>query len=248
MVTRRTPAAKKVAAKTPVKVAAKKAAKVATKKVSTAADIPTITMEYVPISTLQGYDYNPRINDHVVDKLAEGIKEHGFVVPCVVDKNGVLVTGHTRIKAATKLGMEQVPVIRADHLTPAQAKAFRLFDNKISELAEWDMELLSSEIQQLSAVGYDVGNLGWTEAELDCLTNIVADDCLSTTDLLDEPEAERTRATQRRAPTNVRLVIGDIVFFVDAQRYRSWADGLRQLCDFEEEAVVDELRRRLRIE
>lgn len=98
------------------------------------------------------YENNPRINDNAVDAVAASIKEFGFKVPIVVDKNNVIVSGHTRLKAAQKLGLEEVPVIVADDLTPEQIKAFRLADNKVSELANWDFNALNAELANLSNI------------------------------------------------------------------------------------------------
>lgn len=95
------------------------------------------------------YVNNPRKNDKAVDKVAESIKQFGFKVPIIVDKNMTIVTGHTRLKAAIKLGLEEVPVIVADDLTPDQVKAFRLADNKVAEYAEWDFEALALELKDI---------------------------------------------------------------------------------------------------
>lgn len=95
------------------------------------------------------YENNPRINDNAVDAVAASIKEFGFKVPIIVDKNNVIVAGHTRLKAAQKLGLEEVPVIVADDLTEEQIKAFRLADNKVSELADWDFSKLEAELSGL---------------------------------------------------------------------------------------------------
>jgi len=81
--------------------------------------------------------------------VAESIKEFGFKVPIIVDKDNVIVAGHTRLRAAKKLGMKTVPCIVADDLTPEQIKAFRLADNKVSEFSEWDMDLLTSELKEI---------------------------------------------------------------------------------------------------
>lgn len=98
------------------------------------------------IDDIHPYEKNPRINDNAVDSVAESIKQFGFKVPIVIDKDGVIVTGHTRLKAAKKLGMKTVPCILADDLTPAQVKAFRLADNKTGELADWDFSELEDEL------------------------------------------------------------------------------------------------------
>lgn len=95
------------------------------------------------------YEKNPRKNDQAVDKVAASIEEFGFKVPIVIDKDGVVVAGHTRLKAALKLGLEKVPCIVADDLTEDQIKAFRLADNKTAELAEWDYSLLTQELAEI---------------------------------------------------------------------------------------------------
>ena len=106
------------------------------------------------------YENNPRNNDEAVDYVAKSIQEFGFKVPIVIDKNNVIVTGHTRLKASKKLGLEEVPCILADDLTDEQIKAFRLADNKVSEYATWNDELLDIELDDLdidmSDFGFDI--------------------------------------------------------------------------------------------
>lgn len=104
------------------------------------------------IEELREYENNPRHNDGAVDAVAESIKQFGFKVPIIIDADGVIVAGHTRRKAAEKLGLDVVPCIVADDLTPEQIKAFRLADNKTGELASWDFEKLEEELAALSAV------------------------------------------------------------------------------------------------
>jgi hypothetical protein len=118
------------------------------------------------IDKLTPYARNPRKNDGAVDKVAASLKEFGWRQPIVVDANGVIIAGHTRYKAARKLDMDKVPVHVADGLTPAQIKAYRIADNKVGELAEWDMELLALEIEDLKDVDYDVGLTGFDEGEM----------------------------------------------------------------------------------
>ena len=101
------------------------------------------------ISDLIPYENNPRKNDIAVDAVMASIKEFKFRVPIIIDKNGVIVAGHTRLKAAQKLGLKTVPCIVADDLTPEQVKAFRLADNKVGELAGWDFEKLDLELEEL---------------------------------------------------------------------------------------------------
>lgn len=105
-----------------------------------------------PISELKPYDKNPRVNDKAVDYVANSIKEFGFKVPIVIDKDGVIVAGHTRLKAAEKLGLESVPTITADDLTDEQIKAFRIADNKTAEFSEWNFDFLAEEIQDINDI------------------------------------------------------------------------------------------------
>ena len=122
------------------------------------------------IEELTPYAKNPRKNDKAVEKVAASIREFGFKVPIVIDKAGVVAAGHTRLKAALKLGMDTVPCIIADDLTDEQIKAFRLADNKVSEFSEWDFELLTDELQDINVIdfsefGFDLSKIGdeWFE-------------------------------------------------------------------------------------
>lgn len=99
------------------------------------------------------YENNPRDNDQAVDAVASSIKEFGFKVPIVIDAQGVIVAGHTRHKAAKKLGLEKVPCIVADDLSDEQIRAFRLADNKTAELADWNEDLLAQELAEIEASG-----------------------------------------------------------------------------------------------
>lgn len=112
------------------------------------------------LSELTPYANNPRLNDGAVDAVAASIKAFGFKVPLVVTADGVIVAGHTRLKAAQKLGLKTVPCIVADDLTPEQIKAFRLADNKVGELAEWDFEKLDLELEELD---FDMTPFGFDE-------------------------------------------------------------------------------------
>lgn len=106
-------------------------------------------IENININKIKPYANNPRFNDEAVDYVANSIREFGFKVPVVIDKNNVIITGHTRIKAAKKLGIEKVPCIRADDLTEDQVKAFRIADNKVGELASWDYTKLAVELEDI---------------------------------------------------------------------------------------------------
>lgn len=120
---------------------------------------------YMDVDSLIPYANNPRLNDNAVDAVAASIKEFGFKVPIVVDGENVIINGHTRLKAAHKLGLKQVPVIVADDLTPEQVKAFRLADNKTGELAQWDMAKLGIELEGIDDI--DMTDFGFDFEELE---------------------------------------------------------------------------------
>lgn len=101
------------------------------------------------LEDLVPYENNPRNNDEAVDYVAQSIKEFGFKVPVVIDTNNVIVAGHTRYKASKKLGINEIPCLVADDLTPEQIRAYRLADNKVSEIATWDLEKLDLEMNDL---------------------------------------------------------------------------------------------------
>ena len=101
------------------------------------------------ISDIKPYENNPRINVDSVDKVANSIKEFGYRVPIIIDKNNVIVAGHTRLLAAEKLGITEIPCIVADDLTEQQINAFRLVDNKTTEFSDWDYEKLKEELYAL---------------------------------------------------------------------------------------------------
>ena len=119
----------------------------------------------IAIDKLIPYHNNPR-KDQAVDKVASSINEYGFQQPIVVDKNMVVVVGHTRLMGAKKLGLKKVPTVIAD-LSDTQAKAYRIADNRINEDSTWDMELLNLEIAGLSEVDFDLDLLGFDSSELD---------------------------------------------------------------------------------
>ena len=129
----------------------------------------TLIFETWPIERCIGYARNPRKNDHAVDSVASAIREFGFRVPIVAKSDGTVVDGHLRLKAAAKLGLTEVPVILADDLTDAQIKAFRLSVNKVSEFAEWDIDLLKLEFEDLEAAGFDLTLTGFDLGELTVL-------------------------------------------------------------------------------
>lgn len=111
----------------------------------------------VPITDIHPYARNPRKNDAAVDGVAASIRQFGFLVPLVIDRNNEIVSGHTRYRAAKKLGMKELPCVIADELSPDQIRAFRLADNKVAEKAQWDMDLLPLELSEILLPMTDFG-------------------------------------------------------------------------------------------
>lgn len=147
---------------------------------------PKIVM--MSLTDLKAYDNNPRKNDAAVDAVANSIREFGFKVPVIIDSNNIIVCGHTRVKAAKKLGMEEVPCIVADDLTDDQIKAFRLADNKTSELAEWDLDKLSEE---LKFIDMDMLQFGFEDLEAQLERDVLEDDFDDDEELPTTPYAKR---------------------------------------------------------
>ena len=121
-----------------------------------------LQIEYRKVNDIIPYIGNPRKNDAAVDKVASSIKNFGFKNPIIIDKGNEIIAGHTRLKAAKKLGLEEVPTIRAEDLDEDQVKAFRLADNRTAEFAEWDDDLLGKELDDIDM---DMGEFGFDESE-----------------------------------------------------------------------------------
>src|SRR5580700_8849900 len=132
-----------------------------------------------PIDRPIPYARNSRkIPQRAIDKVAASIQEFGWRVPIVVDKDGVVICGHTRLLAAKKLGLREVPVHVADNLTPAQVKAYRLIDNRSHQDTDWDVDLLGPELEDLKGLDFDLSLTGFDERELE--------DLLADPDLIDQ--------------------------------------------------------------
>ena len=116
-----------------------------------------MNIQNISLSDIHPYARNPRKNDEAVKNVVASIREFGFLVPLVIDRNHEIVAGHTRYKAAKSLGMKEVPCVIADELTEDQIKAFRLADNKVSEAAQWDMNLLPLELADIVMPMTDFG-------------------------------------------------------------------------------------------
>lgn len=123
-------------------------------------------IKYMEPVDLIPYENNPRINDYAVKKVMESIKEFGFRNPILVDKDMVIIAGHTRREASLLLGLEKVPYIVADDLTDEQVKAYRIADNKLAELAVWDEEMLKQELLDLQETDIDLEVMGFTDIDI----------------------------------------------------------------------------------
>lgn len=123
---------------------------------------------YKKLNEIHPYANNPRFNDNAVEYVAKSIKEFGFQNPMIIKSDGEIICGHTRYKAAKELGLKEVPCIVADDLTPEQIKAFRLADNKVSEKATWNLDLLDEELNDIKLINMsDFGfldiNINWDD-------------------------------------------------------------------------------------
>lgn len=154
------------------------------------------------LEEIKPYEKNPRNNDNAVDAVAASIREFGFKVPIIIDKDNIIVAGHTRYKAAKKLGLKTVPCIKADDLTDEQVKAFRLADNKVAEQAEWDFDLLNEELETITM---DMEQFGFEmpDDEEETPTEIIEDD------VPDVPEEPKSKYGQVYQLGNHRLMCGD---------------------------------------
>jgi len=133
-------------------------------------DLSESAAEWVSIGDLKPWDQNPRQNDHIVGDIARSIERFGFASPIIARRNGEVIAGHTRLKAAQSLGLDRVPVRFMD-LDPVDAKMLSLADNKLGELAEWNNDSLADILQALEAEGVDIADLGWNAEEISTLFN-----------------------------------------------------------------------------
>ena len=125
-----------------------------------------VKIVYKAPSELVPYENNPRNNGPAVDTVIASIKEFGFKNPIIIDSDNVIITGHTRLLAAESMGLDKVPCIVADDLTEEQAKAFRLVDNRSSELSEWDWAVLGDELEWLDDADFDMFEFGFDDIDI----------------------------------------------------------------------------------
>ncbi len=176
-------------------------------------------VELRPVGTIRPYAKNPRVNDAGVEAVARSIEEFGFKQPIVVDADGLIIVGHTRYRAAQKLGLAEVPVHVAADLTPAQAKAYRIADNATADLAIWDLQLLPAELVELQALDVDLSLLGFGDDELAKLLDPGVKEGLTDPDDIPEPPDEPiTQPGDLWVMGNHRLLCGDSGSAADVDR------------------------------
>lgn len=125
-----------------------------------------VKIVYLPIDEIRDYENNPRDNDKAVEAVVKSFERFGVRSPAIIDKDNVLIAGHTRLKAARQMGMTEFPCVRADDLTKAEAKGLRLADNRIQEDSIWDTEALAQEFKALRETGFDLSDTGFDEFEI----------------------------------------------------------------------------------
>jgi DNA modification methylase len=171
----------------------------------------TPQVELIEIEHIREYERNPRIaSEAAIEAVAASIRTFGFRIPVIIDRECVLVCGHTRVRAARKLGMTRVPCIRADDLTPDQVKALRIADNKVATLTSWDMELLPLELADLKGVDFDLALLGFSAEDLSAIMAPAGSEGLTDPDdVPGAPDAATTVAGDIWVLGNHRLMCGD---------------------------------------
>ena len=166
----------------------------------------------VKIAEVTPYANNPRNNDAAVESVAKSIEKFGFIGAIILNKDKVIINGHTRVKACKKLGMETIPAIIVDHLTKEQEDALRIADNKTGEIAEWNEDLLRAELKALEEAGFGIEDLGFDNSELEALLQGDVSVSVGETDpnaAPEVPEVAVSRLGEVYVLGNHRLVCGD---------------------------------------
>lgn len=184
-------------------------------------DMKEREVQYCSPEELIPYEKNPRDNRLAIEDVVRSIEEYGFTNPILVNEEKVILAGHTRREAAILAGMEKVPYIVVDGLTEAQQKAYRLADNKLSELALWDEDLLKEELEDLLDADYDLSLTGFSDVDL---TDILKDE----EDLEDiepeEPKEKKTTLPMLRFGSNsVRITQDELIML--SNRYNEYVEA-----------------------
>lgn len=184
-------------------------------------DMKEREVQYCSPEELIPYEKNPRDNRLAIDDVVRSIEEYGFTNPILVNEEKVILAGHTRREAAILAGLEKVPYIVVDGLTEAQQKAYRLADNKLSELSIWDEDLLKEELEDLLDEDYDISLTGFSDVDL---TDLLKDE----EDLEDiepeEPKEKKTTLPMLRFGSNsVRITQDELIML--SNRYNEYVEA-----------------------
>ena len=180
-------------------------------------------MQYLEIDKIVPYARNPRKNQDI-DKVASSIKEYGFQQPLVLDKDNIIIVGHTRFSAAKKLGLKKIPCLIADKLTESQVKAYRIADNRVAEESKWDNELLNLELIELQKDNIDLENLGFESAELEKIYS-------SDVPLFVEPQQQETQETPLEIEDFIPSQVRMIQLFLNSESEPKFKDMISSLQD-----------------
>ena len=191
-------------------------------------------IEQRPLDRLKPYAKNAKMHGpEQVAKIAASMAEFGWTVPCLVADDGELIAGHGRVLAAEMLGLNEAPVIVLGHLTDEQRRAYRIADNKLTELGEWDEAILSEELQLLAAEDFDLSLIGFDDGELDALlsgldeeTDTEGEDCIP-----EPPEDPVSRPGDLWTLGNHRLLCGDATGATDVERLLGEVKSLLMVTD-----------------
>jgi ParB-like chromosome segregation protein Spo0J len=175
-------------------------------------------IELRPITSIRPYERNPRLNDAGVDAVARSLQEFGWRQPIVVDEEGVIVVGHTRYKAALKLGMTEVPVHVAIGLTPAQLQAYRIADNQTAAFSTWDDDKLTAELMDLQKQGYDLDLTGFEDDKISELLHDASGELGDPDAIPDQPDEATTQPGDLWIMGNHRLLCGNSSQVIDVDR------------------------------
>ena len=175
-----------------------------------------MNIQQVKLSDIKPYPKNPRKNDESVDAVASSIRDFGFRAPIIVDKDGVIIAGHTRYKAAKRLKLDTVPVIYASDLTPEQVQAYRIADNSAGSNSTWDLDLLQEIMTEIGS-SYDMGTYGLDIGRVYIETPAVLEDIEETTPPAPPKTASTTTGATYRLGDHI-LVCGDATDPKDMQR------------------------------
>ena len=191
-------------------------------------------IEQWPLERLKPYAKNAKMHGaDQVAKIAASMAEFGWTVPCLVSDDGELIAGHGRVLAAEKLGLKDAPVIVLGHLTDEQRRAYRIADNKLTELGEWDEAVLSGELQLLAAEDFDLSLIGFDDAELDALLSGLDEetDTEGEDDIPEPPEDPVSRPGDLWTLGNHRLLCGDATVATDVERLLGTVKPLLMVTD-----------------